>query len=89
MQHAINAYGARFPGEVSYVQEINTRPYELQNAFNVGFVAGGGVMIRGLPVRVSPEMRYTRWGRPNFSDLSDFRIGTQMNQVEFLIGFTF
>lgn len=53
---------------------------------NRGFVLGGGIEIKALRLRVSPELRYTRWG----SD-SNFNIyaKSNQNQAELLVGLTF
>ena len=59
---------------------------ELRKRSNTGLVLGTGLEIRAPIVRVSPEIRYTRWGSENFGD-SPLR--TQRNQAEFLIGVTF
>jgi hypothetical protein len=51
-----------------------------------GFVAGGGVEAKVGWLRLTPEVRYTRW-TGNFS----FRGAdlTHRNEVEFLVGITF
>lgn len=52
-----------------------------------GLVLGGGVEIRALFLRISPEVRYIRWGDDylNPSDLLRFN----RNQAQFLVGFSF
>ncbi len=65
------------------------------SSFNAGWVLAGGVDFnRGGGVRITPEVRYTLWGRENFRALSTvpgspgvFR--SQKDQFEFLIGVTF
>jgi hypothetical protein len=56
---------------------------------NTGFVAAGGVEFRALFIRVSPEIRYTRWGSESFiSGLTNiWRIN--QNQAQFLVGISF
>jgi hypothetical protein len=39
-------------------------------------------------VKLSPEIRYTRWGSVNISDLSNV-LRSNPNQAEFLVGLTF
>jgi opacity protein-like surface antigen len=65
-----------------------SNPTELKNSSTEGFVLGVGLDIHALVVHIQPEIRYTRWGSshfliPNGSSLSN------LNQAEFLIGFTF
>lgn len=53
---------------------------------NHGFALGGGVELKITKLRVSPELRYTRWGGDsNFN----FNAKSNQNQVEFLVGVTF
>jgi len=61
---------------------------------NKGFTLGAGLDIKALIIRVSPELRYTRWG----SDAKAFagpnsNSGTppvsNVNQLEFLVGLAF
>ncbi|MBL8209806.1 MAG: hypothetical protein JNK87_03805 [Bryobacterales bacterium] len=48
----------------------------------VGAVFGGGVAMKVWKLRLSPEVRYTRWGGYNFPV-------TNANQVQALLGVTF
>lgn len=67
-----------------------TSPSELKNAFNGGFVIGGGIDLKALVVHIQPELRYTRWGSDNFeATTSPSALSTNRNQVEFLVGFNF
>ncbi len=62
-------------------------PSELTNNAVTGLVAGAGVEIRALPrLRLSPELRYTRWRSQHFTDAL---INSNPNQAEFLLGMTF
>jgi Outer membrane protein beta-barrel domain len=75
----------------------NSNPAELKNDFTAGFTMGGGVEIRLLILRITPEIRYTRWGTQQFNGI--FPAGgasgvagsltSSQNQAEFLVGFTF
>lgn len=58
------------------------------SATNEGFVAGAGIELRLPVIRLSPEIRYTRWGSVNIPDLNGF-LHANPNQVEFLVGVTF
>jgi hypothetical protein len=49
-------------------------------------VIGGGVKIHALFLRISPEIRYTRWTSPHFSS---YLLNSNQNQAEFLLGITF
>lgn len=64
------------------------RPPELENRTSPGFVAGGGLELRAGPVRISPEIRYTRWGWTSFRDV-DGLLRSKNGQADFLVGFTF
>ena len=55
---------------------------------NRGFVAGAGIELHLPFVRLSPEIRYTRWGSVNVSDLNSL-LHSNQNQAEFLVGLTF
>jgi hypothetical protein len=53
-----------------------------------GFAMGGGVDIKLLVVRVTPEIRYSRWGSDAAAP-SLFASPSNLNQAEFLIGVSF
>lgn len=55
---------------------------------DAGFVAGAGIELHLPFVKLSPEIRYTRWGSVNISDLSNV-LRSNPNQAEFLVGLTF
>ena len=54
---------------------------------NSGFALGGGIDIKVLLVRLTPEIRFSRWG----GDTANFfgAAPSQLNQAEFLIGISF
>lgn len=64
-------------------------PDELRNRQSTGFVVGGGVEIRALFLRISPEVRFTRWGTSNFREGVSNLLETNRNQGQFLVGFHF
>jgi len=55
---------------------------------NAGFVVGAGIELHLPLVRLSPEIRYTRWGAANVTDLGG-ALRSNQNQAEFLVGLTF
>lgn len=64
-------------------------PAELRNKNSTGFVIGGGLEIRALFLRISPEVRFTRWGTSNFREGVSNLLETNRNQGQFLVGFHF
>jgi len=55
---------------------------------NSGFALGGGIDLKLLLVKITPELRYSRWGgdaRVQFFNAPP----SQLNQAEFLIGISF
>ena len=64
-------------------------PAELRDKSATGFVIGGGVEIRALFLRISPEVRFTRWGTSNFREGVSNLLETNRNQGQFLVGFHF
>src|SRR5688500_8682360 len=56
---------------------------------STGFVIGGGVEIRALFIRISPEIRFTRWGTDNFREGLANVLETNRNQGQFLVGISF
>ena len=66
-----------------------SNPSELQDKSGTGFVIGGGLEIRALFLRISPEVRFTRWGTANFREGLANLLETNRNQAQFLVGFGF
>lgn len=61
---------------------------ELRERSSAGAVIGGGLELRAPGIRLSGELRYTRWGSTSIrSALGD--LTSQLNQAEFLVGITF
>jgi hypothetical protein len=56
-----------------------------------GAAIAGGLRINAGPVRIAPEIRYTRWIGRAFDEESSRGVFVQstQNQVEFLVGITF
>ena len=57
-------------------------------ANNTGVVLGGGLELKVPFIRISPEIRFTRWEAKNITDLGGV-LHLNQNQAEFLIGITF
>jgi len=55
---------------------------------NAGFVVGAGIELHLPLVKLSPEIRYTRWGAASVKDLGG-ALQSNQNQAEFLVGLTF
>lgn len=52
-----------------------------------GFAAGAGVDLKRGRLRISPEVRYTRWSTQTI--LTDInRVGTKLDQLQVLVGIT-
>jgi len=62
---------------------------EFNKRNDIGLVFGGGVEFKLGRVRISPELRYTRWGSENFRDPAFSLLRTNRNQGDFLLGFIF
>jgi hypothetical protein len=54
-----------------------------------GFTAGGGLGFSLGRLRISPELRYTRWAAENFNFTQTNHVGTTLNQVQLLVAFMF
>jgi|SRR5579859_6339449 len=54
-----------------------------------GFTAGAGLGFSLGHLRISPEVRYTRWAAENFNFTQTNHVGTNLNQVQILVAFMF
>ena len=61
--------------------EFRTHPSDLSLSHD-GFVIGGGIEFHLLLLKISPEVRYTRWASSDFA-------GANPNQAAVLLGVTF
>jgi hypothetical protein len=59
------------------------------NLATTGFTAGGGVEFKFGPLRLDPEVRYTRWGSDSSAASGEFITGSNVNQAELLLGLSF
>jgi len=74
-------------GGISGTVEFSEPP-ELTNRSTGGATVGGGLELSLPLIRVSAELRYTRWGSSSFrSALSG--LASQLNQADFLLGVLF
>lgn len=85
--------GASFH-HISGLKQVGTLatagPSEFRRSFNGGWVLGGGLDIHAILIRISPELRYTRWTSANFENQTNpSAFQSKRNQVELLVGFTF
>ncbi len=57
---------------------------------SAGVAVGGGLEVKALLIRVSPEVRYTYWRNQNISlSYKNSGLASNQNQIEFLVGITF
>lgn len=78
-----------FVGGMSF-RKISDIP-DLWENDSKGIVLGAGLEFKALLLRISPELRYTRWNNDPFTGTSFSQgsaAGTR-NQFELLVGFTF
>lgn len=59
------------------------------NDLGKGFVIGGGVEIKALFLRISPEVRFTRWGVDSLREGFGGVLRTNRNQGQVLVGISF
>ena len=64
-------------------------PVEFNKANDIGFTFGGGVTFKAGWLRISPQLRYTRWGTDNFDAPIRTLLHTNRNQGDFLLSITF
>ncbi len=75
----------------SYNVSSDERPLELLRPKTSGIVTGGGWNFRLGVLRISPELRYTRWLNQHFSMRGPYTssLKSNQNQIDFLLGVTF
>jgi len=62
-------------------------PMEVGGRSGAGGVLEAGFELHIGPLKLSPEVRYTRWGSPTFLDTFRRAVDLNKNQAEFLLGF--
>lgn len=65
-----------------------SQPAEFQDRFNTGFTLSGGLQLGTRALRVSPEIRYVRWGWDTFRSTQGL-LKSNPDEVQFLLGITF
>jgi hypothetical protein len=87
LKHRIGQGMARpyFEGGAAFSRLSDIRLSTLQHRQNYGLVVGGGVEIKFLFLKLSPEVRYTAWAVRNF----DGGLQSNRNQLAVLMGFGF
>src|SRR5690349_11899104 len=68
---------------------VNVSAPEFNKDTDVGFAFGGGIELKLGIIRITPELRYTRWGSENFHDPVAALLRTNKNQGDFILGLTF
>ncbi|MGH9661084.1 MAG: outer membrane beta-barrel protein [Bryobacteraceae bacterium] len=76
------------PAGTPITSTTTSDPEELRNRTGTGVVLGAGIEVKALVLRVSPEIRFTRWGVANIRDASGL-LRSQQNQAQVLVGFSF
>lgn len=70
---------------LSVVQTVLLQP---DHPNTTGFAAGGGLSLKLLLLRLSPEIRYTHWFTPPFQN-GNLVVQSTTNQADFLLGLSF
>ncbi len=73
-------------GELSFRRVESDSPSELRKRWYPGVSVGGGIEARAGLIRISPEIRYTRW---TANSAPTFGLYFHGNQVEVLLGVSF
>jgi opacity protein-like surface antigen len=69
-----------------------TNPFnDVSHRNNVGITFGAGLQVNALLIKISPEIRYTRWTVNNFDVTGGFGSSLKFNknQADFLVGISF
>ncbi|MFB3777107.1 MAG: outer membrane beta-barrel protein [Bryobacteraceae bacterium] len=68
--------------------EVSAEPTELTGRSTAGATVGGGLELSLPLIRVSGELRYTRWGSSSIRSALG-GLATQLNQADFILGVLF
>jgi opacity protein-like surface antigen len=80
-------YNYRSLGDVvSFLRSIPARGSLIDKTSSHGVVVGAGFRVNAVAIKISPELRFTRWNNGGFT-LADTALSR--NQAELLIGITF
>jgi opacity protein-like surface antigen len=63
-------------------------PVSIENPNSAGFTVGGGITLKLLFLRLSPEIRYSYWPSRPYT-YSGPVVWSSQNQADFLVGLTF
>jgi hypothetical protein len=85
----VHAFAGAGPTFRSIQSVLRFDPRVTNDSFGKGVVFAGGVEIKALFLRISPELRYTHWGTQNFLDAANVLIRGKQNQGQFLVGISF
>ena len=88
----IRDFGSDYLTGAPYDKTYNGDPsYFLRDNPTHGVTAGGGLRFRVGFLRVSPEIRYTRWSGSSFQEAGSFGsfVQSKQNQLDLLVGLTF
>jgi opacity protein-like surface antigen len=61
----------------------------IEDKTSKGVVVGAGLEVRLLFIRITPEMRFSRWGGQSFRDATNILFEANKNQGQFLVGISF
>ena len=87
--------GSRTFTEWYYTRNVSQSGFALEELARFptgGFVLGGGVEMPLSFIRITAEMRYTRWAHENFREETKWfgtPFGSNLNQADFLLGISF
>lgn len=73
-------------GGASFNRLTDIKFSAIKNRTAAGFVLGGGIEFNALLIKIAPEIRYTRYGRPNFEGGT---LESNQNQLTVLLGIGF
>ena len=74
-----------FEGGLSFNHLSDVKTVSINHLNNYGIVAGGGVELHLLVLKISPEVRYNGWIFRGFDGLAQ----SNRNQISFLVGIGF
>jgi hypothetical protein len=69
--------------------DASTNPDDYEGRNSTGFVIGAGLEIRALFIRLTPEIRFTRWGTKSLGEGVRNVFNLNDNQGQVLIGISF
>ncbi len=94
----VRATGRRTFTRWDYTRTVSPSGFPLEELARLstgGFVLGGGVEMPLSFIRISGEIRYTRWAHENFRGVSGTSVyreaifSSSLNQADFLLGISF